>query len=107
MHCKTNDIRIVWIELRFSVPPLLVFLGRPEKTHKKHEFHHQNNHPPPKRHDNRDEGIFPSKIQHVEKEQANLGWLGTHTHTPEKNEGARNLVALGGLSNSTQALERP
>ena len=75
--------------------------GTTRENTKKHEFHYQNNHPPPKRHDNRDEGIFPSKTQHVEKEQANLGWLGTHT--PEKNKGARNLVAIRGLSYSTQA----
>ena len=91
--------------LRFSVPPLLVFPGRPEKTQKTHKLRHQTNHPPPKRHDNRDEAILPCEIQHVEKEQANLRWLGTHR--PKRNKGTRNLVARRGLSHSTQAPQRP
>ena len=86
------------------MPPLMVLLGQPEKTQKKHKLQHKTNHPPPKRHDNQDEEILPSQIQHAEKEQANLRWLGTHTL--EKDKCARHL-ALRGLSHSTQAPQRP
>ena len=67
------------IHLSFSVPPLLVFLGRPEETQKKHEIYYQNNHPPPKRHDNRDEGFPPQKSSTWKRNK--LIWDGWgHTH---------------------------